>query len=98
MNALHPVGLAAARQADLFLAPDSGPGGFRSQPDLISAEEEAGLVSELSALPFEPFDFHGYLANRQVVGFGCRYDYDRRAVVEAAPLPSFLVPLRSKIA
>jgi alkylated DNA repair dioxygenase AlkB len=32
------------------------------------------------------------------VGFGYRYDYDRRAVVEAAPLPVFLEPLRAKIA
>ena len=50
------------------------------------------------ALPFKPFDFHGYQANRQVVGFGYRYDYDRRAVVEAPPLPLFLEPLRAKIA
>ena len=54
--------------------------------------------SELAALPFKPFDFHGYQANRQVVGFGYRYDYDRRAVVEAPPLPLFLEPLRAKIA
>jgi hypothetical protein len=39
------------------------------------------LVRHLEALSFQPFDFHGHLANRQVVGFGLRYDYDRRAVV-----------------
>jgi alkylated DNA repair dioxygenase AlkB len=33
-----------------------------------------------------------------VVSFGYRYDYDRRAVVEASPFPSFLVSLRNKIA
>ena len=33
-----------------------------------------------------------------MVGFGLRYDYDRRAVVEAAPIPDFLMPLRDKVA
>jgi alkylated DNA repair dioxygenase AlkB len=33
-----------------------------------------------------------------VVSFGYRYDYDRRAVVEASPFPSFLVSLRNKVA
>ena len=33
-----------------------------------------------------------------MVSFGYRYDYDSRAVVEAAPFPSFLVSLRRKIA
>jgi hypothetical protein len=55
-------------------------------------------VHELANLPFRPFDFHGYLATRQVVSFGDRCDYDRRAVVEASPFPSFLVLLRNKIA
>jgi hypothetical protein len=35
------------------------------------------------------------LANRQVVSFGYRYDYDRRAVVGASPFP---VSLRNKVA
>ena len=61
-------------------------------------DEEDPLVHELANLPFRPFDFHGYLATRQVVSFGYRYDYDRRAVVEASPFPSFLVFLRNKIA
>src|SRR3984957_15934742 len=89
-------------QSDLFPAATkpaaATTSGFRYWPDVITAEEEAALVAELEALPFKPFDFHGYLANRRVVSFGARYDYDRRAVVEAAPLPSFLVSLRTKIA
>jgi hypothetical protein len=55
-------------------------------------------VRELANLPLKAFDFHGYLANRQVVSFGYRYDYDRRAVVEASPFPSFRGSLRNKIA
>ena len=85
-------------QADLFAAPDGLPEGFRYHPDILSFDEEEALACELGALPFKPFDFQGFLANRQVVSFGCRYDYDRRAVVEAAPFPSFLASLREKAA
>ena len=32
-----------------------------------------------------------------MLSFGYRYDYDRRAVVEAAPFPSFLLSLTRKV-
>ena len=62
-------------QPDLLGAPGGMPEGFRYVADLLSAEEEEGLTREMEALPFKPFDFHGYEANRQVIGFGFRYDY-----------------------
>jgi alkylated DNA repair dioxygenase AlkB len=85
-------------QAGLFAAPLRLPEGFQYHPDLLSTEEEEALAWELERLPFKPFDFQGFLANRQVVSFGYRYDYSRRAVVEAAPFPLFLDPLRRKVA
>jgi len=86
-------------EGDLFGQPDADfPDGFRYVADLLTAAEEESLKRELAALPFEPFDFHGYKANRHVVGFGFRYDYGRRQTVEAPPLPSFLHPLRRQIA
>jgi alkylated DNA repair dioxygenase AlkB len=94
---------AASRPRGRYASTDGEPGlflpeGFRYQADLLSAEEEERLASELAALPFKPFDFHGYQANRQVVAFGFRYDYGRREVLEAEPLPAFLEALRKKIA
>ena len=89
---------SSSGEADLFGAPRALPEGFRYYAALLSADEEEALAVELARLPFKPFDFHGYQANRQVVGFGYRYDYDRRAVVEAPPLPSFLEPMGAKIA
>ncbi|MER8803312.1 alpha-ketoglutarate-dependent dioxygenase AlkB [Mesorhizobium sp. M0998] len=89
---------AAARQGDLFAAADDLPEGFRYQPELITPDEEAALAGQLATLPFQPFDFYGHLANRRVVGFGQRYDYDRGEVVEAPPIPGFLLPLREKVA
>ncbi|WP_216839104.1 alpha-ketoglutarate-dependent dioxygenase AlkB [Caulobacter sp. S45] len=97
MDAHSPQQVRATAQTDLFSAPDMGPEGFRYQPELISADEEAELVRELSRLTFEPFDFHGHLAHRHVVGFGSRYDYTSRTVRAAAPIPNFLEPLRRKV-
>ncbi|AZO18770.1 alpha-ketoglutarate-dependent dioxygenase AlkB [Mesorhizobium sp. M2A.F.Ca.ET.043.05.1.1] len=91
----------SARQGDLFGAPAvpaSLPEGFSYQPELITRDEEHELVRHIRGLPFKPFDFHGHLANRQVVGFGLRYDYERRQVLEAPPIPDFLLPLRAKVA
>jgi alkylated DNA repair dioxygenase AlkB len=85
-------------QADLFAPPTRLPEGFRYQTDVLSADEEEGLARELEALPFMPFDFQGFLANRRVASFGYRYDYGSRSVVGAAPFPSFLVSLRRKVA
>jgi hypothetical protein len=84
-------------QADLFTAPNGLPEGFCYRPNVISRNDEEALAREVANLPFKPFDFMG-TANRQLVSFGYRYDYDRSAVVEASPFPSFLVSLRNKVA
>jgi len=98
MPSLIPKQAELAGQGDLFGTPDDLPEGFRYQPELITAEEEAGLVRQLESLAFRPFDFHGHLANRRVAGFGLRYDYDQRKVVEAPAIPAFLMTLREKVA
>ncbi|MBZ9674449.1 alpha-ketoglutarate-dependent dioxygenase AlkB [Mesorhizobium sp. ES1-1] len=89
---------APALQPDLFGAGSDLPEGFLYQAELITPNEESELTRHLEGLPFQAFDFHGHLANRRVVGFGLRYDYDRRQVVEAPPIPGFLLPLRDKVA
>jgi alkylated DNA repair dioxygenase AlkB len=95
---LKTIGLPLALQHDLFGANNALPEGFAYQPELITSSEGTELVRHLESLPFQAFDFHGHLANRRVVGFGLRYDYDRREVVEAPPIPDFLQPLREKVA
>jgi alkylated DNA repair dioxygenase AlkB len=90
------------KQGDLFGAPAepmaTTPPGFRYWPDVITAAEEAALAAELAELPFKPFDFHGYLANRRVVSFGLRYDYSKASVEPAEAIPAFLEPLRARVA
>ena len=86
-------------QPDLFsAAAPKGPEGFRYAPDFLGADEEWRLVDAFAALPFTPFEFHGYLGKRRVVWFGYRYDYGQQALVAASPMPDYLAPLRDRAA
>ncbi|HEY3814461.1 MAG TPA: alpha-ketoglutarate-dependent dioxygenase AlkB [Caulobacteraceae bacterium] len=88
----------AAAQPSLFGAAPPGPEGFAYRPDLLSEQDERALAERLAPLSFQPFDFHGHLAKRHVLGFGWRYDYGSRTVGRADPIPEFLLPLRAAIA
>jgi alkylated DNA repair dioxygenase AlkB len=74
------------------------PRGFRYRGEIVSAEEEAALVSSLDELNLKPFEFHGHLGNRRVVSFGLKYDYGRRAVEPASAIPVFLNDLLERVA
>lgn len=86
------------RQTDLFGVPALGPDGLSYQADFITQAESDDLASFLAGLSFEPFDFHGHLARRQVASFGWRYDYGHRLVRQAPPIPQALRPLRARCA
>lgn len=85
-------------QIDLFsgvAAPDPAyPDGFRYLSALITAAEEAELVTRIRALPFREFEFHGYTGKRRVVSFGWKYDYDDRVLGKVDVIPDFLLDLR----
>lgn len=72
--------------------------GFAYWPEAFTAAEESGWLREIEALPFKPFEFHGYLGKRRIVSFGWRYDYSGRALRPSAPMPDFLAPLRARSA
>ena len=74
------------------------PEGFRYAPDFLSPEEEHDLVAHVRTLPFEGFQFHGFVGNRRVVSFGWRYDFNERELQKADDMPPFLLPLRSRAA
>ncbi len=78
--------------------PPSMPAGFRYAPDVIDADEEARLVATFAGLPFREFEFHGFLGKRRVVPFGFRTDFNGGGLLEAAPIPPFLLPLRERAA
>jgi alkylated DNA repair dioxygenase AlkB len=85
-------------QNDLFAAISKEPNGLRYQEDIITLEEEQALIERFKALPFKPFEFHGFLGKRRVVSFRWRYDFAGRALRNSDPIPDFLLSLRHKAA
>jgi alkylated DNA repair dioxygenase AlkB len=87
-----------SEQSELFAAEPRLPDGFDYREALISPDEERSLVERFATLPFQPFEFHGYLGKRRIVSFGWRYDYGVRTLRESPAIPSFLLPLRRQAA
>jgi alkylated DNA repair dioxygenase AlkB len=83
--------------SELFDLP-VGPEGFSYREGLIPPQEERELLDRVAALPFAPFQFQGFEGRRQVVSFGLRYDFNGPGLVEAPPLPDWLLPLRDRAA
>ena len=85
-------------QFSLFDAPPAFPDGFAYRAALITPAEEAALVEAIRALPFAPFQFHGFEGNRRVVSFGWRYDFNDGGLKRAEPIRAWLAPLRDRAA
>lgn len=84
-------------QFDLFRS-DGRPEGLRYEAEFLSAGEERGLLAELAALPFRPFEFQGFTGKRETVSFGWSYRFDGTGLAAAAPIPDWLLPVRDRAA
>ncbi|MGE5815494.1 MAG: alpha-ketoglutarate-dependent dioxygenase AlkB [Acidobacteriota bacterium] len=71
------------------------PDGFHYRLDFISAGEEASLAESIERLEFATFDMRGVTARRRVAFFGASYDAAAGVTPE---IPSFLLPLRDRLA
>ena len=90
---------AHAQQPSLFAADvASAPSGFRYEAGFLSPAEENALARWIETLPLKPFEFRGYLGSRRVMSFGFRYDYTKRAVDAASPVPEQLAPIIGRAA
>jgi DNA oxidative demethylase len=86
-------------EADLFGQVDTGqPQGLVYQADVIGAAEEAALTERIAALPFAPFQFHGFEGNRRTVSFGMEYKFDGSGLKQAEPFPDWLLAVRDRAA
>ena len=88
----------ATRSLDLFGANPGWPNGLVYREDFVSAAEEEALAAGIAALPFTPFEFHGFQGNRRTVSFGWHYAFDGSGLTEAEPIPPFLLPVRDRAA
>ena len=87
-----------ADQLALFTPADAMPDGLRYAPELIGPDEEKDLVERMRALPFAPFEFHGFVGKRRTVSFGWQYRFDGSGLAETDPIPDWLDPLRARAA
>lgn len=78
--------------------PPAAPAGLVYEPGFIGAEEESALAARIAALPFKPFEFHGFTGNRRTDSFGMHYAFDGSGLSEAGPIPDWLQPLRARAA
>src|SRR3954454_18833434 len=74
------------------------PEGFVYREDVLSQEEERDLLRQVESLPFEDFQFHGFVGKRRVVSFGWRYDFEGGGLQKSEDMPAFLLPLRERAA
>ena len=74
------------------------PEGFRYQPDFLTPSAEQALLEQVRVLPFQEFQFQGYVGKRRVVSFGWQYDFNERTLRKADNMPSFLLALRDSAA
>jgi hypothetical protein len=82
---------------DLFGAPPLPPG-FLYRPEVLSTAEEEQVLARMAELPFQEFEFHGFLGKRRVVSYGWKYDFAAAALRKAEPLPDFLLPVGGRAA
>jgi alkylated DNA repair dioxygenase AlkB len=85
-------------QPSLFPQRPPLPEGFGYWAEFLSREEDYDLVRRIEELPFEEFQFHGFLGKRRVVSFGWKYDFNERELRKAEDMPAFLMPLRERAA
>jgi alkylated DNA repair dioxygenase AlkB len=78
--------------------PSRFPDGFLFWEQFITPEEEAILITKISALEFSPIELHGVVAQRRAAHFGMRYSYETKKLSEGLALPEFLLPYRERFA
>ena len=74
------------------------PAGLRYQAELVTVDEEQGLLEALAHLEYRPVEMRGQTAKRTVRHYGLRYDYERGELAPTDPLPEALEWLRERAA
>lgn len=85
-------------QASLFEGEQAGPAGLHYESEFIAASEEAALLAVIAELPLREADYRGFTARRRIASYGAGYDFDANVLRPAPPIPSWLHPLRGKVA
>ena len=87
-----------AETLSLFDDGDWLPEGFLYVDDVLSEQEESGLLHQVEGLDFSAVVMHGVAARRTTRHYGYGYEFQSQALTEADPLPDWLVELRDRVA
>jgi DNA oxidative demethylase len=79
-------------------APVEEPEGIVVSPEVITAEEEAGLLERFDTLRWDAIVIRGKAARRTARHFGLGYDYESRTPRPGEPIPEWLEPARAAAA
>jgi len=90
--------MQAVHQARLLEVEPALPAGMTYIESFIAAEEEAALIAHVAALPLQCARYKEYTAQRRTAAFGAIFDFEGNRLVDAPPIPAFLLPLRARVA
>jgi alkylated DNA repair dioxygenase AlkB len=82
-----------SEQLTLFESSSPSPEGLHYVTEFVSPAAEQELITRIAALPLQPFQFGQYEGRRRVASFGFQYDYARRRLQDAEPIPAWLAPI-----
>src|SRR5689334_15070776 len=86
------------KQGELFGSKERLPEGFVYKPDFITPDEENTLLAEIISLPLSEAKYKVYTAKRRIMSYGASYDFSSNELMPAGPIPTFLHPLRERVA
>lgn len=72
--------------------------GLRTATELMTIADEAELISRIDAAGLTPFQFGQFEGKRLTRSYGTHYDFASHRLVEAEPMPEWLLPIRSRAA
>ena len=87
-----------AEQRSLFARTPSLPDGLVYRFDFLTLDEERTLLDEIARLPLAEARYKAFTAKRRIASYGAGYEFDSNELVDAPPLPPFLLALREKAA
>lgn len=82
--------------ADLFGTPVLP--GLVQAGDIMTSDEETGLIAQIDSAGLSPFRFQGWIGKRLTASFGWSYDFDKAHFAQTVPIPEWLRPLRVRAA
>src|SRR4051812_34078141 len=74
------------------------PDGLVYRVDFLSPHAERSLLDEIARLPLAEARYKAFTAKRRIVSYGAGYEFDSNELVDAPPLPPFLLALREQAA